>query len=137
MAEKKPPITATDEEQNSPKSEEKEKNHNPEEKEDGDDAGDEEDSVLFQTENDGCDNQFDDSNNDADHEVKEQINSITTDITPAQKSTDWKTQCDALETYVQQHGHPPQTREENPPLYDWLRLQKARQSYIENLCNSC
>jgi len=55
----------------------------------------------------------------------------------AQESMSWETLYPALKAYIQQQGHPPQIRKENPRLYDWLMLQKQRQSQIESLFNSC
>ena len=48
-------------------------------------------------------------------------------------SVAWESQFSVLNSYISQHGRPPQTRDENPSLYDWLQLQKARQSKVDHL----
>ena len=68
---------------------------------------------------------------------QEQSNSTTDPMAPGQELKYWIQQRHALSGYIQEHGHPPQTREENPQLYDWIQLQKARQSDVESLLNSC
>ena len=68
---------------------------------------------------------------------QEQINS-TTEATPQrQEYKYWEEQHHALKAYIQQHGHPPQKQEDNPHLYDWIQLQKTRQSHFDSLLDSC
>ena len=45
----------------------------------------------------------------------------------------WERRFSDLNSYIRQHGRPPQTRDESPSLYDWLQVQKARQSKIDHL----
>ena len=53
------------------------------------------------------------------------------------ESVSWDTYHSALNAYIKEHGHPPQTREDNPELYDWIQLQQERQREFDNLLNSC
>ncbi|KAL7539813.1 hypothetical protein ACHAWF_006508, partial [Thalassiosira exigua] len=83
--------------------------------------------IHSQLGNDGCDYQNDDFDgsksiavNDADQETARLV---------------WDAGYGALNAYVQQHGRPPQTREEAPSLYDWLESQKARQRQMNDVLN--
>lgn len=49
----------------------------------------------------------------------------------------WEDMYSALSTYVDEHGHPPQAREDNPALFDWVQQQSERQRQMQLLFNSC
>ena len=116
----------------------KEKDDQPDTTAEGGDSLNEENSLLFQTNGYGDPN--DDKNNDVDHidqDARKKSIFNTTGFTPNQESTHWHSHCHALNAYIQQHGHPPRTRDENPSLYDWLQLLKGNQIHIERIFNSC
>lgn len=69
--------------------------------------------------------------------VDDTMNTAEQSVTPGQESTYWEYNYHALNAYIQRHGQPPQTREDNPLVYDWLQLQKERQNQIESLVNFC
>lgn len=75
--------------------------------------------------------------NGGQEDFSERLDSIKASIAPGQESSHWVSHFNVLNTYVLQHGRPPQTREECPPLYDWIQLQKERQNQLENMFRFC
>jgi len=71
------------------------------------------------------------SNDSADQdEISTAKRAKISDESVDQESMLWQGHYHALNVYVHQHGHPPQTQEENPILYDWLTRQRERQNQI-------
>ena len=108
---------------------------NVEEEEEGDDTVNEDQSVAFETENDGFGIQLNDSYQD-----EGGTEAIDTEQQPtageALLEQSWENHYEAMNTFIQQHGRPPQSREENPTVYDWLKVQKERQSKLNSYLDS-
>ena len=114
-----------------------ENEHQEENDDEEEEEREEDEHVPFHTENSDFESQYDDFDDCAvaNNALEEQPTTLATSTDPG--SAFWEIQYRALNAYVHQHGQPPQTREENPTLYDWLQGQKARQRQMENLFNSC
>lgn len=73
---------------------------------------------------------------DIDKQLDDIAGGMAAGISPTQESYYWGTYCCALTAYILKYGHPPRTREDHPPLYDWMQLQKNRQRQFEVMFGS-
>ena len=108
---------------------------NVEEEEEDDIIEKEDQSVAFETDNDGVGIQPNDSyHHEGGAETINAEHQPTAGVALAEQT--WENNYQAMNAFIQQHGRPPQSWEEDSTLYDWLQVQNERQRKLNSFSNS-